>query len=333
VNPRVSVALCTHNGAVYVAEQLQSILEQQPPPFEVVVSDDASTDATADVVKDVVAQAAADFGSTRVRLIRNDQVLGTTKNFEQALLACTGDFIALSDQDDVWLPGRLAALTAPFADESVLLVSSDAWLVSADGSPFSHSLFAALGISARDIEALNSDGALAKLLQRNLITGATSVVRRSLIERAAPFPEPWVHDEWLAVVAAIIGRIHVVPQQLTDYRQHGANQIGARRLTLRQNFGRLTEPREGRYIYLLHRARALFEQLDRLGATQETKKTIASKVEHQQFRATLPAARRRRVLRVLAEARSGRYSAFGRGTADVVRDLVQPNTTSRTASR
>lgn len=328
--PRVSVALCTRNGAAYIAAQLQSIFDQEPPPFEVVISDDASTDATLDIVDELIARAA---GATIFRVIRNPTALGITRNFEQAMLACSGDLIALSDQDDVWLPGRMEGLSAPFTDESILLVSSDAWLVSADGAPFGYSLFKALGISAREVEGLNSTRALDELLRRNLITGATSVVRRSLVATAAPFPDPWVHDEWLAIVAAITGRIHVVPRQLTDYRQHGANQIGARRLTFRQKLGRLTEPRDDRYSYLLERASVLSDQLDRLDAPAQVRATISSKVEHQSIRAALPASRFRRLAPVLAEARTGRYGQFGRGVADILRDLIQPNTTSRTASK
>ena len=84
-------------------------------------------------------------------------------------------------------------------------------------------------------------GALAALLRRNLVTGATVVVRRDAATAALPVPEGWIHDEWIAVTCALGGGVRLLPEPTIDYRQHGANQIGVRRLTLRQKVARLLE--------------------------------------------------------------------------------------------
>ena len=86
------------------------------------------------------------------------------------------------------------------------------------------------------------------------MTGATAAIRRRLAAVAVPFPAEWVHDEWLAMVAASIGRIVPLDEQLIDYRQHGGNEIGAVELTFRGKLGRLIAPGRQRNERLLARA-------------------------------------------------------------------------------
>jgi len=106
----VSVALCTYNGAAYLGEQLDSIVAQSRPPDELVVCDDGSTDGTVGLLQAFVPEA-----PFPVRLYRNERNRGFAKNFERAISLCTGDFIALSDQDDVWKPEKLARLATALA--------------------------------------------------------------------------------------------------------------------------------------------------------------------------------------------------------------------------
>ena len=98
----ISVALCTCNGARFLSEQLVSLAEQTLRPIELVVCDDASDDGTWQLLEEF--QRSAPFP---VRLYRNVRRLGIAQNFEQAMLLCEGDVIALCDQDDVWLPEKL----------------------------------------------------------------------------------------------------------------------------------------------------------------------------------------------------------------------------------
>jgi glycosyltransferase involved in cell wall biosynthesis len=319
----VSVALCTHNGELYIEEQLRSILAQTVPPCEVVVSDDASTDRTLKIVDDVWR---ALPNAPRLIVLPNTTALGVTANFEQAVSVCTGDLIALSDQDDVWVPGRLEAVIAKFESQSGLnLVFSDARLVTETGEPLGFSLFEALEISAADLTAMRSGDAFATLLRRNLVTGATVVFRRTLLKDAAPFPPTWVHDEWLAIIAAATGEVDWTPQELVDYRQHGANQIGVTAPTLRYKVGRVLEPRGERNRLLALRTSALLERLTALGVRQPLVELTRGKSAHETFRASLPGNRILRILPVLTEALTGNYRRFSsRGRADVIRDLVQP---------
>ena len=325
----VSVALCTHNGARYLENQLRSILGQSVPADEIVLSDDGSTDDTVFIAR----RAIAEFSSSnqgpaiRLRVIENETALGVARNFEQALLACTGDLIALCDQDDIWHPTRLEQLVAAFADRSeLLLVHSDATLVAEDGSPLGLSLFEALEVTADERQEIHAGLGFDTLLRRNLVTGATTMVRGELVRRATPFPESWIHDEWMAVIAGATARFDLVDRELTDYRQHGGNQIGARKLGLRDKIRKLREPRLERNTHLVARAIALVGKLEELGTAvrPEALEKARLKLAHEQLRFALPVHRVKRIAPILREGARGHYARFSRGRADMLRDLLQP---------
>ncbi|MES1170182.1 MAG: glycosyltransferase, partial [Leifsonia sp.] len=108
----ITVALCTRNGAAFVDEQVRSILSQVPEPDELVLGDDASRDDTVAIVERAVADHRASGGRTALVVRRHDPPLGVVGNFEDALQHAKGDLIALSDQDDIWRPGKLEAVVA-----------------------------------------------------------------------------------------------------------------------------------------------------------------------------------------------------------------------------
>ena len=321
----VSVALCTRNGARYLPEQVRSICAQTPLPREIVLSDDGSTDGTVAIVRDTLAQCGV-ADQVALRVFSNVPPLGVTRNFEQAVSACSHPLIALCDQDDVWHPGRLALMVAQFeARPDLLLLHTDARLVDAELKPLGFTLFHALEMQPAELGAIASGEAFIVLLRRNVVTGATTVFRKSLLEAALPFAPEWVHDEWLAAVASAIGRIDVLPEPTIDYRQHASNQIGARRLTLSEKVAKAFAERGDKHLGRLRRAEALLLRLERLGALVPSRYLDAqqAKVAHQRFRAQLPAARLLRLLPVLREAARGRYARFGRGGHAIVQDLLE----------
>ncbi|WP_350347309.1 glycosyltransferase family 2 protein [Agromyces sp. G08B096] len=323
---RVSVVVATHNGTRFLESQLRSILRQQRPIDEVVLSDDASTDGTIELARATIESYRDPTHQLDLVVLTNPIALGVTRNFERGMRAATGDLIALSDQDDIWRPDRVERAVQVFRERpDVLLVASDAELIGADDAPLGRRLLETLGVDERTLARLGADSAARELLRRNLVTGATMVVRRQLVERATPFPVSWVHDEWLAIVAAASGRMVVLPDALIGYRQHDANQIGVSRASLRDRMSRLRTPRTPRNARLLARAGALAARAPEIASGDEAFIAAAiDKLGHEQVRSTLPAPRLRRVLPVLREQRTGRYSAYGNGPQDVLRDLVQP---------
>ncbi len=320
----VSVALCTHNGMPYIEQQVASILAQTVRPSQIVLSDDASADDTVAAVRRAVKSHGR--GAPDLVVLENPVALGVVANFEQAVRACTDDLIALCDQDDVWLPERLAAAVERFeADPGLLLLHGDARLVHSDGSPIGYSLFEAIGLSRAELAEIHAGREFHTLLRRNVVTGATTVFRRSLLDVALPFPGSWVHDEWIAMVASITGRTDALAARLIDYRQHGANQIGAAKPGLRDMLAQLGQSRTERGARLVARAEALVDRLDSLGAVSaEVRDLVERKAAHERRRRALPAFRPARIPGVIREARRGEYALFGRPRITILRDLLQP---------
>jgi glycosyltransferase involved in cell wall biosynthesis len=330
----VSVALCTHNGEKFLEEQLRSVLNQTAPPREIVVSDDTSTDGTVALVQATVAahRTAHPEHDLTVRLLQNSAPLGVAKNFEQAILACTGDLVALCDQDDIWVPDKLQRMSALFEKRpDLVLLHTDARLIDEAGMLLPGTLFSALEVSAKSLSAIHAGRAFDVLLRRNVITGATTVVRRSFATTVVPFPDAWVHDEWLAMAASVLGEMDVLEDTLIEYRQHGTNQIGVSKLSVLGKFHRMVEPGGLRNRRLLTRATALahrFETIDERIPYRQVA-AVRAKLRHEQVRASLPRIRLARLAPILRELFTGRYATFGRGASDAVRDLLQPLEASR----
>lgn len=324
----ISVALCTHNGARFLREQVRSICLQTLPPTEIVLSDDASTDNSVEVVRAAVRECGAERPDHPValRVFENRPALRVVKNFEQAINACSGELIALSDQDDVWMPDRLAKMVVRFEqDEGLLLLHTDARLVDSQRRDLGGTLFHALEVTPSELERVHAGRAFDVLLRRNLVTGATTIFRRRLLADALPLPVEWVHDEWLGIIASTTGRVDLLEQPLIEYRQHESNQIGARRDTFAQKVRKALASRGTIHVERAVKAELLLARLLQIGdrVPAEIIAKVRSKIEHQRFRAGLPASRLARCLPILREAMTGRYDKFGRGFRGVVRDLFE----------
>ncbi len=322
---RVSVALCTYNGAAFIDEQLASIAAQGALVAEIVVADDGSSDDTLARVR-AFGQSLLDTGSTiELRLLDGPGGHGVTKNFERAVAACRHELIALSDQDDRWLPGRLALQVQEFdARPQLLLLSADARLVDAAGQPLGATLLQTLEVTEQVRDEFGRHP-FDTLLRRNLVTGATVVFRRELLTLALPFPAAWVHDEWLAIMAAARGQITLLAQPVVDYRQHGNNQIGVRAPTLANKIRRVLQPRGERNRELAVRSGILADKLAEAGLDAADARAAVQKAAFERARAALPAARWRRPPGVLRLLQSGGYRRYAsQGRTDVLRDLFQP---------
>lgn len=319
----ISVALATYNGERFVRDQLRSILNQDAPVDEVVVADDGSTDTTLAIVDEV---ARANEGPMRVRVVATDRVGGPTLNFERALASCRGDILILCDQDDVWEPTRVSSILPLFpADGVPRAVFSDATLIDGTGSVLPGSLHENLRVGHRERARLRDGRALEVLIRRNVVTGAATAVSRELYELAVPFPETWVHDEWLAILAASMGDITMLDERLVRYRLHGANQIGVADPDATSRLRRMMLPRGDRLARLLARSVELATRLDALDAPSTTRDLARSKAAFEARRALYPASRISRVPAVLRELARGSYPRFAsQRRIDAVRDVLQP---------
>lgn len=213
--PKVSVCLATWNGAAYVGEQLTSILEQLAPGDEVVVVDDASADTTPDVV--------AALADPRITLIRRDVNRGYVRTFEEALRAATGDVLLLSDQDDVWLPGRVEAMVSALHDTDV--VASN--LTTLGGPETLIGPFGQADWRVRAADDAHHPRNVAKILAGMMpYYGCAMGVRREALTTVLPFPD-WLtesHDLWLGLYGNLAGSISHLDRRTVARRKHGENQ-------------------------------------------------------------------------------------------------------------
>jgi glycosyltransferase involved in cell wall biosynthesis len=201
-NSLVSIAMTTHNGAQYLREQLDSIYTQTYENIEVIVCDDKSSDETVSILE---------VYKKKYGLVYyiNDTNLGYVKNFEKVISLCSGEFIALSDQDDIWYPEKIAVLLEHIKDN--LLIHSDCDIIDGRSQLIDTNI---KGI----IDTHSNFGPLAFT---NVVTGCTTLVNKDLLNYVLPFPDGLAfHDWWMAIVAAKFDKITYISEALVKYRRH-----------------------------------------------------------------------------------------------------------------
>ena len=318
----VSVALCTYNGEAFLQEQLDSIAAQTRLPDELVIGDDRSADSTLALIERF--RATAPFP---VRLLARQVNVGTTANFSETTGATSGDLVFLSDQDDRWVPRKIERMVAEFVRrDDLLALHTNARLVDASGAPQGLDLFTAYEVSSEERDQLRTGHAFDALIRRNLATGATMAVRRSLLQTAMPAPSEWVHDEWLAIIASTLGpaAVDFLDEPLIDYRQHDRNQIGARKLSLREKVVKASEKPGDYYTKQLGRATVLLDRLLSLGPIVAPGRVeqVGDKLAHLRAREALPTNRLARLRPIAREYFAGGYRRYSTGMKSLVRDLL-----------
>lgn len=318
---RLSVALCTYNGERFLGEQLDSLITQTRQPDEVLICDDRSTDATVSIANEFAARA-----PFPVRILVNEHNLGSTKNFERAITECTGDLIALSDQDDVWCPEKLErSERALLASPDAALVFSDAHVVDDALRPSGITLWDTLKFGADLRQRIQHGDAFNVLFRKTVVTGATLVFHSRVRDLVLPIPRTVVHDNWIALLISSIFDVIPLNTPLMHYRQHAANQIGARRISLSWLWHHNRRLRGGGRAAI---ADWCEEAACRLETTSHTLRhpeailMLRDMGTHGRTRSHLPANRLRRIPIVVRELRSGRYSRYSTGLASVVVDLL-----------
>jgi glycosyltransferase involved in cell wall biosynthesis len=323
----IGVAIITYNGLKFLPEQLASILSQSRPVDHIVVSDDRSTDGTWEFL-----QSWSQSVPVRVTLIRNDAQLGLGANFEQSVAAMETDIIFTSDQDDVWVPDRVARLMQVFERHpAVLLVHTDATLVDAQGADLGTTLLGELQLSSAERAAIHAGHAFQVYCRRNVVTGATVAIRRSLLDLARPFPRTVYHDAWLALLAAAAGEVRLLDTPTIHYRQHANNLVGVKKLSawmkLRHVIWQLRGPAELSLTIGKNHAshRDLYERL--LAHPGIAPQALAFALQSMNFysgRASLPQQALGRVGAVLKAMLAGQYGKFSYAPrTDMIRDLLK----------
>ena len=325
---RISVAMCTYNGADFLPAQLASIAEQTRPPDELIICDDASTDKTRALLESF-----ARTSRIPVSLYFSDQNAGSIKNFERAIGLCAGDVIALSDQDDVWHKDKLQRIEQVFSDKpAVGLVFSDAELVDKNLNPLGQRIWNAVGFDAHKQKLVSEGRSLDVLVNGWTVTGATMAFRSDYVPLALPIPTniAMIHDGWIALTIAAVADVVFIEGPLIDYRQHERQQVGApKRSAVQPERGlQAIESALRRRVSTtdLHEILEVLEQ--RLVAQQnafDCRRALAFAANysnHLDVRANLPRKRLSRVPRILRELLTMRYHEYANGFKSAAKDLV-----------
>lgn len=223
----IGILLGVYDGARFLEAQIESYLHQTHGAWQVLARDDGSRDASPEILSQYSRK------DSRIGVACDQRGnLGVKGNFSGLMgMALDTDlqYFVFSDQDDVWHPEKLSAQldvmkeTEAASPGEPVLVHSDAVVVDTELNVICPSFMAYQGIRHNPIAPLNN------LLVQNFVTGCTIMVNRKLLELAHPVPETaLMHDWWLALFAAVFGRIAFVNQPLIQYRQHADNQVGAK---------------------------------------------------------------------------------------------------------
>ncbi len=314
---RISVALCTYNGQRFLSRQLASIQQQTRLPDELVVSDDRSSDNTLEILRSFAATS-----SFPVRIELNERNLGVAANFERTIQRCNGDLIALSDQDDIWYPHRLALSEQEFAKyPEVGLIFSDADVIDDQDQPLGITLWANFGFAGKRKQRLLS-GDYTVLVKNRFVTGATVMFRSRLRQNFLPIGSGWLHDEWIAAIVAAVADVKPIESPLIGYRKHAAQEIGlGPRLGVRE--------RHKQHWSVLSRhigsLQAMCSSLSQQPLSQQGQALLACYQGHLHFarlRCALPQGRLRRLSAIFKDYPS--YFACGSGVRSMAADLLLP---------
>ena len=313
--------MCTYNGESYLQEQLNSMLIQSTLPDELIVCDDGSVDKTIEIIETF--KISAPF---LVRLYKNDTQtpLRPTKNFERAISLCKGEMIVLCDQDDVWYPNKLSLLQKAI-DDGMGLVFSNADLVDAHLNSLDDTLFGSFNLSNIENSLLKQNKVFEILVKRNIVTGAATAFSNRYLPLILPISENWVHDGWLGILIASMGKVKVISEPLFQYRQHSKNQIGAKKLNFKQKINRVKKLGNVYYLELLNgfiEARSKLINLNPEMTESSVIKLLDKKIIHLTKRSKLAVSPSFPIVSLTLELFACSYHKFSRGYISYCRDLA-----------
>ncbi len=207
--PFISVVMCTYNGALFLDEQIKTILNQEMVDLELIVLDDCSTDETWQKLLEWKTK------NPVVKVFQNEKNLGYNKNFEKVIQLATADFIAISDQDDIWLPQKLIKLYKGFTKDEIVLVHSRSVKFENSDKKLRY-----------DLATLHhhfSGSDARRFFFSNHMMGHDMMFRKWLVEKIVPIPDGMSYDWWISLTAICNGTIGSVDDFLVHHRIHGNN--------------------------------------------------------------------------------------------------------------
>lgn len=212
---KISVAMATYNGEKYVKEQIETILKNLKDNDELIISDDGSSDMTVEIIKS--------FNDKKIKLIDGPQK-GLKKNFENAINNTTGDYIFLSDQDDIWMDDKVDKVMECFNSNNYILIQHDAIVVDENDNVIFDSF----------AEHRKVKTGILKNLIKNSYHGCCIAFRKELKDEILPIPDNiYLHDEWIGLVGELNGKTYFLNEKLMKYRRHSENNSSFKHLAVK----------------------------------------------------------------------------------------------------
>ena len=236
----ISVVLATYNGERFLAQQLQSIIDQTYSNLEIIICDDASSDGTKNIIQSFANKDA------RIKFYFNEKNIGLNKNFEAGFLKASGNFIAIADQDDIWKNIKIETQLELFTSDNIILTHSASVLFRDDRLPV-HKL------EAKNFIPMTGNDPR-RLLLRNSISGHNIIIRKDLLQHIIPIPEGIYYDWWICETATCFGIIAATTKILAYQRKHNNNVTLSNRKTNRQTFKEYIERKKALESFLTIRA-------------------------------------------------------------------------------
>ncbi|MDR3129903.1 MAG: glycosyltransferase [Tannerellaceae bacterium] len=197
---KVSVVMCTYNGAKYLREQLESIIRQTYPIYEIIIQDDCSTDNTFEILKEYSKK------YSHISISVNQQTIGINGNFFSAMNRATGDYIAISDQDDIWESHKIEKQIASIGDN---------WLSFHFSKPFSEDG------SVVYFDDRQPNYGIERVIYQGPIPGHTMLLKREIIPMVSEESKKYfMYDHLFQMVTAAYGKIDFCNQILVHQRRH-----------------------------------------------------------------------------------------------------------------
>lgn len=216
--PLIAILMAVYEPRLdWLKEQLDSLEKQTYPNLKLYIREDCSPSVPFEEIEDSVKECILSFP---YEIQRNEKNLGSNQTFERLTEDAEGEYFAYCDQDDVWLPEKLAVLQEEIEKSGALLVCSDMYIIDGSGKQVADSI-----TKVRRHHVFHSgEGLSYGLLFHNFVTGCTTLVKSNEAKAAIPFCPYMVHDHYLALWCAERGTVVSVQTPLIHYRIHDGNQ-------------------------------------------------------------------------------------------------------------
>lgn len=321
----ISIAMATFEGEEFLAEQLESILQQTRLPDEVIIYDDASSDNTVVLLKAFKKRA-----PFRVEIIEATENAGVNHAFSTALAACEGTYIFFCDQDDFWEPEKIDRFLITFErDPTIGMVFCDASQINANGRVLNETLWQQIKFNSTRRKRFGRDPVGELLRGGNFVYGMAAAFRAESIR---PFcaitadPRGMTHDTWCALHVMATGwKAVALDEKLVRYRRH------ERQATKKVDVGDApglqtrTAIRRARDMILIEAMQLVRNNIlanpsvSKQPCTERSLRQISSKISHLTLRALLRDSRSP-FLALRASCSAG-YWRYAKGPASALSDL------------